>query len=802
MEFYKKIIRICLFIPAILVLNSAILMAQDIDCEDCHDPLSKSSVHYDAVECYECHTDIKDEDHEDQRIKNVNCMACHDEEAVSMTEDIHHRLKAEVKDPPTCKFCHGTHNISSPDNVKDKFSTYCSKCHDGHRLNYTYAYHSPVVRNEECLDCHDDEEEYREQLSHSKHYELNCADCHNYIAHNIDEHQDTLSVIHRADCFVCHNDVNQEHSESIHGLSLLAGHDEAAKCWDCHNNHNVVAVADTSSPVNLKNIQFTCGKCHDDVVLMEQFGFSTQCPEKQYNQSVHAKVVAEGGNGPSCLTCHGSHDIKNRVMPDSKTNPTNIPNTCGQCHEEITKEYKNSIHWFRAVKGVRYAPICNDCHCEHGIDAVNSQEHDLASFQQETCIKCHQSDVLVERTNMAGSEANEYLDSYHGLAARRGDPDAAYCVDCHGVHSILPKIHPESTINEKNVVETCGSCHEDATETFANSYSHVSANATARTIETVVENIYIWLIVFVIGGMVLHNLLIFIRESSAKRRATQNALSVTRFTGNEKIQHMFLLLSFIILAITGFALKFPDSFWVVFLKDIGMTEEIRQNIHRVSAVVMIILSFYHLFYLISSRRGRFQLIQLIPTFKDVKDAIINIKYYLRLSHEKPEFTYYDYAEKAEYWALIWGTIVMGVTGLILWFPTFLGDNAPVWVIKVSEIVHYYEAILASLAILVWHWFFVMFRPSEYPMNYTWLDGDTSLEHFKHHHYYEFKHSVLDIYEMVESDRKEVEVSHVAGLILDKLEEDEINPAEFLEGEFARDPELKTWVMENAEVKNM
>ena len=172
------------------------------------------------------------------------------------------------------------------------------------------------------------------------------------------------------------------------------------------------------------------------------------------------------------------------------------------------------------------------------------------------------------------------------------------------------------------------------------------------------------------------------------------------------------------------------------------------------------------------------------------------------SSEKPEFTYYDYAEKAEYWALIWGTIVMGITGLILWFPTYLGDNAPVWVIKVSEIVHYYEAILASLAILVWHWFFVIFRPSEYPMNYTWLDGDTSLEHFKHHHYYEFKHSIMDIYEMVESEKKEVEVSHVAGLILDKLEEDEINPAEFLESEFARDPELKTWVMDNAEVKKM
>jgi len=170
-------------------------------------------------------------------------------------------------------------------------------------------------------------------------------------------------------------------------------------------------------------------------------------------------------------------------------------------------------------------------------------------------------------------------------------------------------------------------------------------------------------------------------------------------------------------------------------------------------------------------------------------------YYLNLSSKKPEFAYYDYAEKAEYWALIWGTFVMGATGLVLWFPTYVGDWAPVWLIKVSEIIHYYEAILASLAILVWHWFFVMFRPSEYPMNFTWLNGDATFEHFKHHHMHQFKLSVLEIADMVYNEEDDKEASHVTELILERLESEDIKPREFLDSEFAKDSAMKEFVEE-------
>ncbi len=94
-------------------------------------------------------------------------------------------------------------------------------------------------------------------------------------------------------------------------------------------------------------------------------------------------------------------------------------------------------------------------------------------------------------------------------------------------------------------------------------------------------------------------------------------------------------------------------------------------------------------------------------------------YHMGKSDRKPDFDKYDYTEKIEYWALIWGTVIMALTGFILWFPTSFIQFLPQWTITVAETVHYYEAWLATLAIVVWHLFFVMLHPDEYPMSMTW-----------------------------------------------------------------------------------
>ena len=121
-------------------------------------------------------------------------------------------------------------------------------------------------------------------------------------------------------------------------------------------------------------------------------------------------------------------------------------------------------------------------------------------MQQNTCIRCTNAKSINKKFGNKVNEVAQYLNSYHGLASQRGGNNAALCIDCHAVHSILPKDDLASTVSANNVTETCRKCHKDASETFAKSYSHESASQEAKEIEDLVTTIYFWLIVAVIGG--------------------------------------------------------------------------------------------------------------------------------------------------------------------------------------------------------------------------------------------------------------------------------------------------------------
>jgi cytochrome b subunit of formate dehydrogenase len=137
---------------------------------------------------------------------------------------------------------------------------------------------------------------------------------------------------------------------------------------------------------------------------------------------------------------------------------------------------------------------------------------------------------------------------------------------------------------------------------------------------------------------------------------------------------------------------------------------------------MVTASLYHLYYIFFVPRGKQLIRDLLPTMNDINDAIAVLKYNLGFSPIKPQFDRFSYIEKSEYWALVWGTVVMSVTGVILWFDnTFMGLFTKLgW--DVARAVHFYEAWLAFLAILIWHIYFVIFNPDIYPMNLAWLKG--------------------------------------------------------------------------------
>ncbi len=809
-------LRRIVFTVISLIWFAGILSAQtNEDCMMCHEDEGLTTERYGKtismyvnptvlsrsvhknLECISCHNDLAGKDFpHDERLKKVNCGSCHAGYAEQVKNDIHFALmKYSCDNRPTCKICHGTHNVKNPSKIKNKSKEFCGKCHEKNVLSA--AYHTNKEINQSCKNCHKDKN-YGDELKKSVHENLTCANCHGFVANNMEKHKNGSVKNKTADCFVCHPKIAEEHKESIHGVSLEKGIDDAAKCWNCHGSHNIYKVTSDSSSANPKNLIKTCGNCHDNQKFAEKHLFSVKNPCELYSVSVHNKLLLEGDkNAPSCISCHGVHNIKNRVQENSTISSFQVSHTCSKCHKKIADEYEQSIHFIAVKKGIREAPTCNDCHSEHAVQAIDSTSGRASAkkIQDNTCLVCHENLILAERYGMEGSNVSAYKDSYHGLASSFGNNQAAMCVDCHGIHKILPAYSEESSINPKNLTNTCKKCHPEATDVFAQSYSHVSEDKdSAKFIENIVKSVYFWLIVIVIGGMIIHNLIIFVHDLREKRKKEKTQIRIPRFTTNELIQHTLLLISFIFLAVSGFLLKYSESSIADLLRHIGFDENTRRIIHRVSASVMIVLSVYHVIYLIVTKRGHSVLRGLLPKMHDLKAAGQNVMYYLGFRKKHPEFENFSYIEKAEYWALIWGTIVMAVTGLILWFPTVVGDWAPVWFIKVSEIVHFYEAILATLAIIVWHWFFVMFRPKEYPLNFACIDGQMTIELYKEEHKLRFKKVVTEWLKVKNGDKKQM--SHFTKFFVSAIKKNNIDPEEFFKSEIEKDDSLQAFLKEH------
>ena len=601
-----------------------------------------------------------------------------------------------------------------------------------------YAQHKP--KDADCLACHSEATMTTERdgkqvslfvdpakMKHSIHGRLfACVDCHTDVKDS--PHTDTPKKI---GCVQCHERAATAWEHSVHAKDFAK---PAATCGDCHGSaHEVTGGGDPASFVNHSNIPTTCGRCHGQKFVVGADGVSTQT-FMSYQESVHGKAIANGSQKAAvCTDCHGAHEILQANNAKSPIYKFNVPETCGKCHVQVSQTFMQSIHGQALTRGNGQAPVCTDCHGIHSIKAHADPNSSVSeqNVARTTCARCHEGVRLSQEFGVAGNRESTYLDSYHGLATQGGSVVAANCSSCHGVHNILPSSDPRSTINKANLDVTCGQCHKGATQKFTQTKVHMDG-AASKDVGTVVVRwvrwFYILLIIAVIGAMFLHNAIIW-RSKAMARRKMQNPM-MTRMTVNQRWQHLALLSSFIILVITGFALKFPNS-W--FAEILGMGEHLRSIVHRVAGVILIGAGIYHVFYLAVTREGRKLIWDLAPLPKDAFDAWGTMAYYLGLSKVKPQFGRFNYAEKAEYWALVWGTALMGVTGIMLWAKVWVGNLTARWWVDVATSIHFYEAILATLAIVVWHFYQVFFDPDVYPMNWAWWDGKMPVEHYRHEH---------------------------------------------------------------------
>ena len=208
-----------------------------------------------------------------------------------------------------------------------------------------------------------------------------------------------------------------------------------------------------------------------------------------------------------------------------------------------------------------------------------------------------------------------------------------------------------------------------------------------------------------------------------------------RMTLNERIQHLNLFINFTILVITGFTLKYPEAFWSYSISDVVMGMTYRGLLHRLSGVLVLTLGGYHILYLVFTKRGRGILKDMIPQLKDAIDLWETLKndFFINRPVKKLKMPRFNFREKLEYLGLIWGTIVMTVTGFILWFKTEWLLYFPMWTWDVARAIHFYEAILATLTIIVWHMYSVVFNPDIYPMSWAWITGNLTEHEMEEEH---------------------------------------------------------------------
>lgn len=517
------------------------------------------------------------------------------------------------------------------------------------------------------------------QLAASVHHALACEACHR-------EHGDPVAA-----CAGCHG----------HEAGAVAGGGHAAKpsCVDCHGSHDVRGKRDPSSRSSIFAVVALCGGCHTAEMAALQRG-------------AHA---ARGNALPaSCVSCHDAHAAQRPA-----------PFACGACHARELADWSASRH------AAAQPPIaCGGCHRAHdepaGLAAGGAR---TAAGGIARCTPCHRA------------QAADFTRSLHGKAFALGDPRAPACTTCHTSHAIRSSREPDASTSEQRRGETCGRCHTSAAPGFAAGAMHDDGRGGHRVV-ALVRVMYTMMIVLVIALMLLHNALDVRRRLAdhKRHRGAREAATVPRFTGFERIQHWLLVASFVTLAVTGFSLAlglrpigFDPAAWTI----------TRAWLHRGAAVLFVALALVHVIWLVTTRRGRMNLAALRPRVRSAKDVacivcacmrlgpptaadwramLETVRYNLGRRDTRPAQGRFTYAEKMEYFALVWGGIVMTATGLALWLAGPLLSRAPFWVASLADVIHLFEATLAALAIVVWHFYFVILRPEVFPLSRAMLTG--------------------------------------------------------------------------------
>lgn len=372
--------------------------------------------------------------------------------------------------------------------------------------------------NSDCFTCHASPETCaRKTVSNdafqsSVHKKLNCTDCHGDIKEL--PHPDKLQKV---SCNTCHEEQYKSFQQSIHSLKSAEGDTDVPVCQSCHGSHEIKGPEDYESNTFRTKSAELCKKCHTDSKLIERHPDMPHAEIfKAYDNSIHGKSVQKGiSYSATCTDCHGHHLILPHKDPKSTINHANIPATCGTCHKGIYDIYAKSVHGVDAARGNPDVPVCTDCHGEHTIAIHNDPEKGTTKLNTvKKCSACHGKKEIIEKYNLPGNRVKTFLDSYHGAGTEYGNESAATCADCHGFHNIQPSAQAQSSVNPKNLPETCGKCHKNAGPGFAQGKVHQDAGG-----KLIVRQFYIWFTSILAALFIIHIMMDIVRR---KKKTNEN----------------------------------------------------------------------------------------------------------------------------------------------------------------------------------------------------------------------------------------------------------------------------------------
>jgi len=241
-------------------------------------------------------------------------------------------------------------------------------------------------------------------------------------------------------------------------------------------------------------------------------------------------------------------------------------------------------------------------------------------------------------------------------------------------------------------------------------------------------------------------------KKERKRRkmaaAPERGRSLVRLNRHFRAQHLALFTSVIILIITGLPMKFSHLGISGFVVNLLGGIESDRILHRTGATILIGVALYHLGYTLFHPQGRSDFFLLLPRLKDAWDALLNVLYFLGITRERPRFDRFSYMEKFDYWAVYWGCVIMIGSGLILWFPDTALQWIPKFAVDTVKEAHSDEALLATLALVIWHFYNVHFNPDRFPGTLLWWHGRISEKEIKEEHPLEYERIIPEPSELL------------------------------------------------------